>query len=62
LDSGVSYDLRSADLQEPGDQNIKKRRNHDAEFKARLALEALKGEPTVSELAAEYGVHPTIIL
>ncbi len=38
-----------------------KRRNHDAGFKARVALEALKGERTVSELAAEYGVHPTMI-
>jgi transposase-like protein len=40
---------------------MKKRRNHDAGFKARVALEALKGERTVSELAAEYGVHPTMI-
>ncbi|WP_423208233.1 transposase [Paracoccus yeei] len=38
-----------------------KRRNHDASFKARVALEAVKGERTVSELAAEYGVHPTMI-
>ena len=30
-------------------------------FKARVALEAVKGERTVSELAAEYGVHPTMI-
>lgn len=35
---------------------MKKRRNHDAGFKARIALEALKGERTVSELTAEYGV------
>jgi transposase-like protein len=40
---------------------MKKRRNHDAGFKARVALEALKGERTVSELAVEYGVHPTMI-
>lgn len=40
---------------------MKKRRNHDARFKARVALEALKGESTLSELAAEYGVHPTKI-
>ncbi|WP_273502191.1 hypothetical protein [Paracoccus sphaerophysae] len=36
---------------------MSKRRNHDAAFKARVALEAVKGERTVSELAAEYGVH-----
>jgi transposase-like protein len=40
---------------------MKKRRNHDAGFKARVALEAVKGERTVAELAAEYGVHPTRI-
>ncbi|EKE67164.1 transposase IS3/family protein [Oceanibaculum indicum P24] len=40
---------------------MSKRRNHDAGFKARVALEAVKGERTVSELAAEYGVHPTMI-
>lgn len=40
---------------------MKKRRNHDAGFKARVALEALKGERTVSEISAEYGVHPTMI-
>jgi transposase len=39
---------------------MSKRRNHDAAFKARVALEAVKGERTVSELAAEYGVHPTM--
>ncbi len=40
---------------------MSKRRNHGAGFKARVALEAVKGERTVSELAAEYGVHPTMI-
>ena len=27
----------------------------------RRGLEALKGEPTVSELASAYGVHPTMV-
>ena len=38
-----------------------KRRNHDAAFKARVALEALKGERRVSELATAYEVHLTMI-
>ena len=40
---------------------MSKRRNHDAVFKARVALEAGKGERKVSELAAEHGLHPTMI-
>ncbi|SMO94648.1 hypothetical protein SAMN06265221_12134 [Paracoccus laeviglucosivorans] len=38
---------------------MRKRKNHDAGNKARVALEALKGECTVSELVTGYGVHPT---
>ena len=36
---------------------MSKHRNHDAAFKARIALEALKGKRTVSELAAAYAVY-----
>ncbi len=36
----------------------KKRRKFTAEFKARVALDALSGEHTLSELASKYGVHP----
>ena len=39
----------------------KKRKRHSAEFKARVALEAVKGLKTSSELAREYQVHPTQI-
>jgi putative transposase len=38
-----------------------KRKQHSARFKARVAMEALKGHKTVNQLAAEYGVHPTQI-
>jgi transposase-like protein len=34
------------------------RRQHRGECKAKVVLEALRGERTINELAAEYGVHP----
>jgi len=37
------------------------RKQHSAEFKAKVALEAIKKLKTVNELASEYGVHPTQI-
>ena len=37
------------------------RRNHDGAFKARVALEAVKGEKTMTQLSSEYGVHPNQI-
>ncbi len=39
----------------------KKRRNHSAEFKAKVALAALKGDKTLSELAQQFDVHPNQI-
>ena len=37
------------------------RRTHSAAFKAKVALAAVKGERTLSELAKEFEVHPTQI-
>jgi transposase-like protein len=38
-----------------------KRTQHSAQCKAKVALEALKGQSTGHELAARYGVHPVQI-
>jgi transposase-like protein len=35
-----------------------KRRRHDPEFKARVALEALKGIKTIQQIAKDFDVHP----
>jgi transposase-like protein len=37
------------------------RRNHGPAFKAKVALEAIKGEQTLSELSARFQVHPNQI-
>lgn len=36
----------------------KPKRNHSAAFKARVALEAIRGEKTIAQIAAHHEVHP----
>ncbi len=38
-----------------------KRRNFSAAFKAKVALEALRGDQTLAELASRHKVHPNLI-
>jgi transposase-like protein len=38
-----------------------KRKQHSADFKARVAMVALSGEKSLAELSSEFGVHPTMI-
>ena len=37
------------------------RRNHSTKLKAKVALEAIRGDATLAELASRYGVHATQI-
>ncbi|MCG5517450.1 MULTISPECIES: transposase [unclassified Ectothiorhodospira] len=39
----------------------RKRKQYSADFKAKVAIEALKGEQTTSELAARFEIHPTMV-
>ena len=39
----------------------KKRKQYSPEFKAKVALAALKNEETISELSIRFGIHPTMI-
>ena len=39
----------------------KTRKRYSADFKARVALEAIRGDLTLAELAAKHGIHHTMI-
>ena len=38
-----------------------KRKRYSAEFKAKVALEALRGELTAAQLATKHGIHQTMV-
>lgn len=38
-----------------------KRKRYSAEFKAKVALEAIRGDQTINELASRYELHPNLI-
>jgi transposase-like protein len=37
---------------------MSKRRTHNSEFKARVAMEAISGRKTIQEIAADHAIHP----
>jgi putative transposase len=37
------------------------RKSYSAELKAKVALEAIKGQRTTSEIASRFGVHPNLV-
>ena len=38
---------------------MSRRKQYDSRFKAQVAIEAIKNQQTVAQIASEYGVHPT---
>jgi transposase len=38
-----------------------KRKQYSAEFKTRVALEAIRGDMTLSELSSKYEIHPNLV-
>ena len=43
------------------DRMTGKRKRYAADFKAKVALEVLRGELTIAQLVAKHGVHQTLI-
>lgn len=37
------------------------RKSYSPSFKAKVALEAIRGEKTGNEIASQYGIHPTLL-
>ena len=38
-----------------------RRKKYSAEFKAKVALEAIREEKTINEIASHYGIHPQMV-
>jgi len=39
----------------------RKRKQYSSQFKAKVAIEAIRGQKTTAELASQYDIHPTMI-
>jgi len=40
---------------------MQKRKKYPKEFKARVALEAIKGDKTIAEISSEYEIHSNLV-
>lgn len=38
------------------------KKSYDSKFKSRVALEALRGDQTIAEIAGKYQVHPNLVV
>jgi transposase-like protein len=39
----------------------RQRKQYSADLKAKIAVEAVKGQRTIREIASHYGIHPTMV-
>ena len=39
----------------------KQRKNYSSDFKAKVAIAAIKGDQTINEIASTFGVHPNLV-
>ena len=54
----IGLDRGARDREPITDPMKARRRRHDAGFKARVALEALKGEKTIQQITKDFDLHP----
>jgi transposase len=49
------------EIEVQGGLQLGMRKHYDKEFKAKVAIEAVRGEKTIQEIATAYSVHPNLV-